>query len=62
MWDGGRSVLGPLLMADDDEPSPGGSPISLALRHLGVVAGRSDEFDAIGLGRQRKTEDWLSAA
>ena len=60
VWDGGKSVLGPLLMDEADEPPPGGSPISRALRHLGVVATGSDEFDAVGLGRQRETEDWIS--
>lgn len=59
VWDGGKSVLGPLLMDDADEPPPGGSPISRALRHLGVVAAGSDEFEAVGLGRQRETDDWV---
>lgn len=59
VWDAGRSVLGPLVMEDADEPPPGGNPISLALRHLGVVATGSDEFDAVGLGRQRETDDWI---
>ncbi len=59
VWDGGKSALGPLLMNEADEPPPDGSPISRALRHLGVVAAGSDEFDAVGLGRQRETEDWV---
>jgi hypothetical protein len=38
-------------------------PVSAALRLLGAKAGRSnDEFDAVGLGRHRHTDDWLDAA
>jgi hypothetical protein len=38
-------------------------PVNAALRLLGAKAGRSnDEFDAIGLGRHRHTDDWLDAA
>lgn len=38
-----------------------GSPISQALRQIGVVAaGGKDEFDTLGLGRHRRTHDWLS--
>ena len=37
------------------------SPISQALRMLGVVAHpEKDEFDTVGLGRHRHTEAWLS--
>ncbi|WP_424185371.1 hypothetical protein ACOBQX_26230 [Actinokineospora sp. G85] len=60
VWDGGKVVLGPLHLAEG-EPSPAeGSPISQALRRLGVTKGdHFDEFDAVGLGRHRDTEDWL---
>lgn len=35
------------------------SPISRALRHVGVRAGENeDEFDALGLGRHRSNEGW----
>jgi hypothetical protein len=39
------------------------SPISQALRRLGVETedGGWDEFDAVGLGRHRRTECWLQA-
>ncbi|RSM63494.1 hypothetical protein DMH03_16060 [Amycolatopsis sp. WAC 01376] len=57
VWDGGETVLGPLHSAEDDS---GGSPISQALRWLGVVKGdHFDEFDAVGLGRHRYTGDWV---
>lgn len=38
-------------------------PVNAALRLLGANAGLStDEFDAVGLGRHRHTDDWLDAA
>ncbi|MEW2134396.1 hypothetical protein [Streptomyces sp. NPDC005435] len=57
----GTVVLGPLHL-DEDEPFPaGGTPVSRALRHLGVVArAGQDEFEAAGLGRRRSSEDWLA--
>ncbi|MEU8412035.1 hypothetical protein AB0C24_04570 [Amycolatopsis japonica] len=62
VWEGGETVLGPLHV-DEDEPDPAdGSPISQALRRLGALKGdHFDEFDAVGLGRHRDTDDWLSA-
>ncbi|MFC3891451.1 hypothetical protein ACFOWZ_08180 [Lentzea rhizosphaerae] len=58
----GRSVLGPLVLEEDD-PVPDVSPISLALRRLGVEKGEPhDEFDAVGLGRHRSTSAWLTSA
>ncbi|MFI5563421.1 hypothetical protein ACIA2T_29415 [Amycolatopsis japonica] len=62
VWEGGEIVLGPLYV-DEDEPDPAdGSPISQALRRLGTLRGdHFDEFDAVGLGRHRDTDDWLSA-
>jgi len=59
--DGGRLVLGPLFVGENEHFAPAGSPISQVLARLGAVReGHQDEFDAIGLGRHRDTEDWLS--
>ena len=39
------------------------SPISRALRTLGIVADDgSDEFDTVGLGKYRTTEKWAASA
>ncbi|MFF8646523.1 hypothetical protein [Streptomyces sp. NPDC015345] len=61
VWDGGKIALGPLHLAEG-EPSPTtGTPISQALRRLGATKGNHvDEFAAVGLGRHRDTDDWLS--
>jgi hypothetical protein len=61
VWDSGHSVLGPLHLAEN-QPIPADSgPISQALRRLGVDKGHHhDEFDAVGLGRHRDTDDWLA--
>lgn len=38
----------------------GKGPINRALRLMGVRAGRlQDEFDAVGLGKNRSNDDWL---
>lgn len=59
-WNDGQVVLGPLQLALKEPNPASGSPISQALRRLGVVKGdHVDEFDAIGLGRHRDTDDWL---
>ena len=66
VWDAAQVVLGPLHLAAG-EPFPAiGSPISQALRRLGattngyrIVGFDIDEFDAVGLGRHRDTDDWL---
>ncbi len=60
VWAGGETVLGPLHSASEEPAPADGSPISQALRRLGAVKGEHfDEFDAIGLGRHRDTDDWL---
>ncbi|WP_026925181.1 hypothetical protein [Glycomyces arizonensis] len=60
VWDRGRIALGPLELAEGEPHPGGGSPIARALRRLGVdKAGHHDEFDAVGLGRCRDTDDWL---
>ncbi|MEU3621863.1 hypothetical protein BS329_02420 [Amycolatopsis coloradensis] len=56
----GESVLGPLHLAEDEPDPAAGSPISRALRRLGVLKGdHFGEFAAVGLGRRRDTDDWL---
>ena len=60
VWEAGELVLGPLHLDEHEPFPPEGSPISRALRRLGVDAGpQRDEFDAVGLGRHRSTEEWL---
>ncbi|MBE1573065.1 hypothetical protein ACFORH_30690 [Amycolatopsis roodepoortensis] len=60
VWDRGETVLGPLHLAEDEQAPAAGSPISQALRRLGVAKGdHFDEFDAVGLGRHRHTGGWL---
>jgi hypothetical protein len=62
VWEQGRSVLGPLVLEEDDT-APDVTPIALALRRLGVEKGEHhDEFDAVGLGRHRTTSAWLTSA
>jgi hypothetical protein len=60
VWQGGKLILGPLVRGEDEPPpAQGWSPISQALRQMGVSAdGHFDEFDAVGLGRHRYTERW----
>ncbi|MEU5696868.1 hypothetical protein [Actinosynnema sp. NPDC020468] len=60
VWRGGELVLGPLRLEEDDPRPPEGTPLSRALRHLGVArAHHHDEFAAVALGRHRRTEDWV---
>jgi hypothetical protein len=62
VWDDGKVVLGPVRLAEQAPDRSGGSPISQALRRLGVAKGdHADEFDAVALGRNRDTDDWLSS-
>ncbi|QFZ19662.1 hypothetical protein [Saccharothrix syringae] len=62
VWERGEVVLGPLHVEDEPHPAEG-NPISRALRRLGVArGGHFDEFDAVGLGRHRRTGDWLPLA
>ncbi|MFD5573082.1 hypothetical protein [Streptomyces cadmiisoli] len=61
VWEGGTIVLGPLHLEEGRPFPPAGSPISQALRRLGVVAGPGeDEFSAVGLVRHRHGEAWLA--
>jgi len=66
-WVGGSAVFGPVRTADLWEggkfvPTPLlEGAINRAVRHLGVERGSAlDEFDALGLGRHRSNEAWLS--
>lgn len=68
-WEQQRIVVGPLFTRTPGEPAEPhyqaadrrGMAINVALRALGVYAenGR-DEFDTLGLARQRWTGDWLT--
>ncbi len=63
LWRGGQVCLGPVTMEfTATAPDPSSSPqwpFDQALRELGVDRGDAfDEFDALGLGRWRHTEDW----
>jgi hypothetical protein len=61
VWAHGSLALGPLTEGDDeDELAPSlHSPISRTLAFLGAVRGNHyDEFDAVGLNRHRKTNNW----
>jgi hypothetical protein len=61
VWDAGKVVLGPLRLAEGELSPTTGTPISQALRRLGAAKGNHvDEFAAVGLGRHRDTDDWLS--
>jgi hypothetical protein len=61
VWDGGTIVLGPLHVGEGQPFPPVGSPISQALRRLGVVASAGeDEFSAVGLDRHRHGEAWIA--
>jgi len=61
IWRNGQVALS---IGDDEEAMSAwpDSPISRALRHVGVAAqSGQDEFDAIGLGRFRSNQSWAAA-
>lgn len=60
VWARGALVFSPFAV-EEHEPVPReGTPISRALRLLGVVTDRGlDEFDTVGLRRYRHLEDWV---
>lgn len=72
VWVDGRIELGPLYAGKGDPWPPEGSPISRALRRLGATVtadpadpagpaggrGPDDEFEAVGLGLRRRSQDW----
>lgn len=52
-WSGGEVSLGPMLTDY--------GAFNQALRHLGAERGDAfDEFESLGLGRHRRTEDWAA--
>jgi hypothetical protein len=67
-WHGGRPLYGPSGTYDieaDLEPgyylAPGDNAVNGGLRAIGVCAAdSSDEYDTVGLGRHRMTDDWLT--
>ncbi|MCW2916240.1 MAG: hypothetical protein JWN52_4308 [Actinomycetia bacterium] len=62
VWAGGQLVLGPVQVAEGEPFPAAGSPISQALRRLGVRAEDTvDEFTAVGLQQHRHSRDWLSS-
>ncbi|MDN3359847.1 hypothetical protein [Actinomadura sp. DC4] len=61
VWAGGELAFGPLGVAEGEPFPPAGSPISQALRRLGVERGDAvDEFAAAGLYRHRHGAAWIS--
>ena len=62
LWRDGEVWLGPVTTrATAARASAEDGAVNQALRHLGVGRpGAIDEFDALGLGRHRHTEDWLT--
>ncbi|MFF5406928.1 hypothetical protein ACFY8K_30620 [Streptomyces misionensis] len=61
VWSADSIVLGPLHVGEGQPLPPAGSPISQALRRLGVVADLGeDEFSATGLDRHRHSEAWTA--
>ena len=59
-WADGVVVLGPLHVPEGQPFGSVGSPISQALRRLGVVAdAATDEFATVGLDRHRHSENWI---
>ncbi|WP_318200044.1 hypothetical protein [Streptomyces sp. SCL15-4] len=62
VWADGTLVLGPLDVPVKRWFSRPVGPVSQALRRLGVRRRPGgDEFDAVGLGRHRHTDDWAAS-
>jgi len=61
VWEAGALVWGPTGIEPQQATPPEGTPISQALRRIGVTRADPvwDEFDALGLRRYRHTDDWL---
>ncbi|MFJ7149255.1 hypothetical protein ACIQVT_13805 [Streptomyces sp. NPDC100445] len=62
VWSAGALALGPLDAPTRRLFRRAAGPVCRALRRLGVRRGPGrDEFEAVGLGRHRDTEDWVSS-
>jgi hypothetical protein len=63
VWDVGEIVLGPLIEKEEAPVRGADAAINQALRRLGVQKkeGTFDEFEALDLGRCRKTDDCVPA-
>jgi hypothetical protein len=62
VWQSGRLSAGPLLLGPREPFDPISAPINVALRALGISArAGSDEFMIAGLGRHRRTGEWVDA-
>jgi hypothetical protein len=60
VWVEGRLALGPLRLGENEPFPHEGSPISQALRRLGVQRdGETDEFAAAGLPQHRHGSEWI---
>ncbi|MEW2458907.1 hypothetical protein [Streptomyces albus] len=63
VWVDGALALGPLDAPAKKQSSRSVSPICQALRRLGARRRLGeDEFEAVGLGRHRSNEDWISSS
>ncbi|MER5519839.1 hypothetical protein [Streptomyces sp. NPDC002763] len=61
VWTDGALAVGPLDAPAKKWFSRAVSPISQALRQLGVRSSLGeDEFEAVGLDRHRNNDDWIS--
>jgi len=60
VWSQGAAIFGPVTLDEAQPAPPAGTPISQALARLGIARHHHrDEFDVLGLGQHRHTEDWL---
>lgn len=58
LWQDGRAIIGPMMAASNLPLLE--MPINRVLRVMGVQAEHAiDEFDALGLGSRRDTNNWL---
>ncbi|MGC0334520.1 hypothetical protein RKD23_007510 [Streptomyces sp. SAI-170] len=63
VWTDGALAVGPLDVPAKQWLSRAVSPISQALRQLGARSSLGeDEFEAVGLDRHRKNDDWIASA